>query len=159
LRFIAANAFEDRGGVADDVGEDVECGVVPVDEFSVVPDFFGLGDGHVCSSVRCNFRIRERGGGVNRGKVLGEARKRQIGAVRAAVGRPFWSEAGCPWGAKRIRAAELWAGDRILRVDRGSDKRLGPASGFVRSCFPKRQGERREERWRGPRAWHCAGFW
>src|SRR5216684_4013864 len=59
LRFVAANAFEDRGGVADDVGKDVECGVVPVDPFSVVPDFFGLGDGHVCSSIRCNFRIRE----------------------------------------------------------------------------------------------------
>jgi hypothetical protein len=29
------------------VRKDVKRGVVPVDEFSVVPDFFGLADGHV----------------------------------------------------------------------------------------------------------------
>src|SRR5882762_9103131 len=50
LGFVAANAFKDRGAVADDMGEYVECGVIPVDEFSVVPDFIGLGDGHLRSS-------------------------------------------------------------------------------------------------------------
>ena len=46
LGFVAADAFEDGGAVADDVGKDVEGGVVPVDPLSVVPDFFGLLDGH-----------------------------------------------------------------------------------------------------------------
>ena len=46
LGFVAANAFEDRGAVADDVGKDVKGGVVPVDPVSVVPDFFGLLDRH-----------------------------------------------------------------------------------------------------------------
>ena len=46
LGFVAANAFEDGGAVAHDVGEDVEGGVVPVDPLSVVPDFVGLLDGH-----------------------------------------------------------------------------------------------------------------
>src|SRR6266849_7720884 len=50
LGVVAANAFEDRGAVAHDVGEDVECGVIPVDPLSCVPDFFGLVDGHVRSS-------------------------------------------------------------------------------------------------------------
>jgi hypothetical protein len=37
LGFVAADAFEDGGAVADDVGEDVNLGVVPVDEFAVAP--------------------------------------------------------------------------------------------------------------------------
>jgi hypothetical protein len=46
LGFVAANAFEDRGTIAHDVRENVERGVVPIDPFSVVPDFFGLLDFH-----------------------------------------------------------------------------------------------------------------
>src|ERR1700730_14593110 len=49
LGFVAANAFEDRGAVTDDVGKDVKHGIVPVDPVSVVPDFFSLGDRHGCS--------------------------------------------------------------------------------------------------------------
>ena len=49
LGFVAANAFENRGAVADDVRKDVQRGVVPVDPLSVVPDFFGLGEWHKCS--------------------------------------------------------------------------------------------------------------
>ena len=43
---VAADAFEYGRAVADHVGEDVNLGVVPVDKFSVVPDLFGLWDGH-----------------------------------------------------------------------------------------------------------------
>jgi hypothetical protein len=43
------------------VGKDVQCGVVPVDPFSVVPDFLGLVDGHLLSS-RC-FACAEYGRG------------------------------------------------------------------------------------------------
>ena len=46
LGFVAADALKDRGAVADDVREDVEGGVVPIDPLSVVPDFLGLWDGH-----------------------------------------------------------------------------------------------------------------
>src|SRR5580693_4696227 len=46
LRFVAADAFEDGGAVADHVRENVNFGVVPVDELAVVPDLFSLGDGH-----------------------------------------------------------------------------------------------------------------
>jgi len=46
LRFVAADALEDRRAIAHDVGEDMKGGVVPVDPLSVVPDFVGLLDGH-----------------------------------------------------------------------------------------------------------------
>jgi len=49
LGFVAADAFENRGAIADDVRENVEGGVVPVDVLAVVPDFLGLGDGHIRS--------------------------------------------------------------------------------------------------------------
>ncbi len=38
---VAADALEDGGAVVDDVGHDVDVGVVPGDEFPVVPDVFG----------------------------------------------------------------------------------------------------------------------
>src|SRR6266404_4788781 len=62
LGFVAANAFKDRGGVADDMGEDVECGVIPVDPFSVVPDFLGLVDGHLLSSGALHVQNTGAGG-------------------------------------------------------------------------------------------------
>jgi hypothetical protein len=34
----------------------VKGGIVPVDPISVVPDFFGLGDWHVCSLLVCSRR-------------------------------------------------------------------------------------------------------
>jgi hypothetical protein len=43
---IAANAFEDRRAVTYDVGQDVKVRVVPVDPFSVVPNFLGLLNRH-----------------------------------------------------------------------------------------------------------------
>ena len=50
LGFVAADAFEDGGAVADHVGEDVQFRVVPVDPFSVVPNFFRLLNRHDRSS-------------------------------------------------------------------------------------------------------------
>src|SRR5258706_6746922 len=49
-------------------------GVVPVDELSVVPDFFGLVNGHLRSLGLCCCRIRERRGDVNRREGAGEER-------------------------------------------------------------------------------------
>jgi hypothetical protein len=46
LGFVAANALKDGGAVAHDVRKNVESGVLPVDPFSVVPDFFRLLDWH-----------------------------------------------------------------------------------------------------------------
>src|ERR1700676_5401964 len=46
LGFVAADALEDRGAVAHNVRKDMEGGVFPVYPLSVVPDFFGLLDGH-----------------------------------------------------------------------------------------------------------------
>src|SRR5262249_39304344 len=48
-RFVAADAFENGGTVADDVRKDVELGVVPVDPFAVVPDFLRRSNRHICS--------------------------------------------------------------------------------------------------------------
>ena len=49
LGFVAANALENGGAVADDVRKNVQRGVVPVDPFSVVPDFLRRLNGHKCS--------------------------------------------------------------------------------------------------------------
>src|SRR5580658_1972347 len=46
LGFVAADAFKDGGAVAHHVRKHVQGGVVPVDPLSVMPDFFGLLDGH-----------------------------------------------------------------------------------------------------------------
>ena len=51
-RVVGANAFEDGGAVTDDVGKDVDLGVVPGDKFSVVPDLFGCGKRHPPLQVR-----------------------------------------------------------------------------------------------------------
>ena len=37
--FICANAFEDTGAVMQGVGENVNLGFVPIDEFAIHPDF------------------------------------------------------------------------------------------------------------------------
>src|SRR5260370_31833710 len=75
LRFIAANALEDRGAVTHDVRKHVKFGVVPIDPFTVVPDFLGRLNGHKSSlfgsatrgrAVR-NCRIRHTGRLVNAG--------------------------------------------------------------------------------------------
>ena len=62
------DALEYGGAVTDDVGEDVKLGVVPVDEFSVVPDFLCLLNRHDCAPVKSStrkVRIRQGSGGVN----------------------------------------------------------------------------------------------
>ena len=46
---IAADAFEDRRAVMQDMGHYVDGRVVPVDQLAVVPDFFGLLDCHAFS--------------------------------------------------------------------------------------------------------------
>src|SRR5580700_4008979 len=43
---VAADAFKDRRAVCDDVREDVNLGVVPLDHFAVVPNVPGLGKAH-----------------------------------------------------------------------------------------------------------------
>ena len=45
-QLVAPYAFKDRRTVVDDVRHHVELGVIPVDEFAVVPDLFGLVDCH-----------------------------------------------------------------------------------------------------------------
>ena len=52
-QFVAANAFKDRRAVVDDVRHHVNGRVVPVDEFTVVPDLVGLLDGHRTHSFGC----------------------------------------------------------------------------------------------------------
>src|SRR5690349_1806160 len=81
------------------------------------------------SAPRC-FAISEYGRGGEAsigGKYQRRGEERQIGAVTAGVGCPFWCGASCPWRANRIWAADLWSAGRILRVDRGSDRQPGPA--------------------------------
>src|SRR5262249_15208590 len=46
LGVVAADAFEDRGAVADNVGKDVKGSVVPLDPISVVPNLFCRCDWH-----------------------------------------------------------------------------------------------------------------
>ena len=46
LSVVAANAFENRGTVADDVRKDVNVRLVPLDKLSVMPNLFGFRDGH-----------------------------------------------------------------------------------------------------------------
>jgi hypothetical protein len=50
LGFITADAFENGGAVADDVGEDVKLGVVPLDPFSVA--WIGIYSSLVRSATR-----------------------------------------------------------------------------------------------------------
>jgi len=81
LGVLAADAFEDRGAVAAYVGEDVERGVVPIDPFSVVPDFLGLVDGHLRSSSVPPIAEYGRGGEASiGGRYWRSGRERQIGA-------------------------------------------------------------------------------
>ncbi len=49
---ITADALEDGGAVMDDVGHDVDVGLVPGDELSVVPDVLGGCDWHVRSLLK-----------------------------------------------------------------------------------------------------------
>src|SRR5437773_1457673 len=49
FRFVATDALEDRGAVTHDVRKDVQLSVVPVDPFSVVPDFLRGLNRHKCS--------------------------------------------------------------------------------------------------------------
>src|SRR5580704_11037797 len=53
---VAADAFEDGGAVTDDVGENVDSRVFPLDKFAVVPDFFRLGETHRLAPLRRNAR-------------------------------------------------------------------------------------------------------
>src|SRR6202163_5093413 len=46
LGFVATDAFENRGAIAYDVGENMYLGVVPIYPFSVVPNFFSLLNRH-----------------------------------------------------------------------------------------------------------------
>ena len=75
-RFVAADAFEDGGAVADHVGEDVNSSVVPIDELPVVPDLFCFGDGHWWLRVQKISkngyvgRVEQGGRGVNRWRGL-----------------------------------------------------------------------------------------
>jgi hypothetical protein len=46
LSVVAANTFENRGAVADDVRKDMNIRVVPLDKLSVMPNLFGFRDGH-----------------------------------------------------------------------------------------------------------------
>src|SRR5262249_37347279 len=46
LGFVAADALENSRAVTYDVGKDVNPRVIPVDEFSVVPDFLSLLNRH-----------------------------------------------------------------------------------------------------------------
>src|SRR5579864_406374 len=48
-QFVAANAFEDRRAVMDDVRHHMNGGVVPVDELAIVPDLLGLLNRHAHS--------------------------------------------------------------------------------------------------------------
>src|SRR5260370_7571150 len=52
LRFITANALEKRGAVTHDVRKHVKFGVVPIDPFTVVPNFFLPLNGHKSSLLR-----------------------------------------------------------------------------------------------------------
>src|SRR5262249_15843125 len=54
LGFIAADTFENSRAVADNGGKDGNLGIVPVDEFSVVPDFLCLLNRHLISPVECD---------------------------------------------------------------------------------------------------------
>ena len=62
-QFVAANAFEDRRAVVDDVRHDVNGRVVPVDQFAVVPDFIGLLDCHSDSLDLHYIGVMTRGSG------------------------------------------------------------------------------------------------
>jgi len=42
FRAVATQAIKDGGALADNVGKDVDFGVVPVDPFSVMPNLVGL---------------------------------------------------------------------------------------------------------------------
>ena len=53
-RVVGADTFEDGGAVANDMREDVNLGVVPGDEFSVVPDLLGLWVGHSAAPIPRN---------------------------------------------------------------------------------------------------------
>jgi hypothetical protein len=52
-RFVAPNAFEYSGAIADNVGKDVELGVVPKYPRSVVPNLIGLLYRHGVSFSHC----------------------------------------------------------------------------------------------------------
>src|SRR5207249_7864075 len=43
---VATDSLKNRGAIVHHVRHDVDVGVVPRDQFSVVPDFLGLLDGH-----------------------------------------------------------------------------------------------------------------
>ena len=49
---VAANTFEDGRAVADHVRKNVQLGVVPVDEFPVMPNLFGLRYRHIAAPAR-----------------------------------------------------------------------------------------------------------
>src|SRR5208282_6825131 len=58
-RAVTADSLEDGGAVADDVSEDVNLRIVPIDELAVVPNLigFGEGQGHVVAPRRTEVRI------------------------------------------------------------------------------------------------------
>ena len=70
LGVVAANAFEHARSIADHVGDHVDFGVVPGNEFPVVPNLFRLDKGHrkapragigLCSVAKMNCVAPSRG--------------------------------------------------------------------------------------------------
>src|SRR6266404_4005209 len=95
LGFVAANAFEHGRAVAHDVREDVQLGIVPLDPFSVVPDFLGRLNRHRCSlfdsatrgGASRNRRIRYAGERVNASRVLEPSDSKPIWRFARREGR------------------------------------------------------------------------
>src|SRR5205807_2193482 len=82
FRVVATDALEYGGAVTHDVRKDMKLGVVPVDEFSVVPDFLCLLNRHDCAPVKSStrkVRIRQGSGGVNECAGNAPERENQIG--------------------------------------------------------------------------------
>src|SRR5258707_2388893 len=91
----------------------MKLGVVPVDEFSVVPDFLCLLNRHDCAPVKSStrkIRIRQGSGGVNKCAANALERENQIGAAGALL-----VVAAAPCGARRCgrgRRSRLRRGGR-----------------------------------------------
>jgi len=56
---VAADALEDAGAIVDDMAHDVDGGVLPGDQISVMPDVGGLGDRHGDSASSLSRQMSE----------------------------------------------------------------------------------------------------
>ena len=86
---VGADPLEHAHAVVERVGEDVDAGVVPVDELAVHPDLLGGGDGHGGSFLRCPLEaggdlVADLGGGAGEAGDLGAGLAHTGGGVALA---------------------------------------------------------------------------